>query len=499
MGLLKSLLEKMFKDIKENDESEEMIENEGKMKKLLKFIGIHIPKDKEDRIHIRTRFFKFIGVLIGFFILLLIGLFEYSTSPRFCKSCHIMKPYYDAWKSSKHNSVPCVKCHYPPGTRNELWIKFQATAQVVKYVTRTYSSKPYAEIEDASCLRKGCHSTRLLEGKVKFKRGIIFDHRPHLLYPRRGKKLRCTSCHSQIVIGTHVEVTESTCFICHFKGAKHGREENPLGGCLSCHEAPKQDIEYGGIIFNHKDFTKARGVPCQKCHIDVIQGKGEAPKERCYACHNDPKILKMYGDTTFMHDTHVTKHKVECTHCHLEIKHSVKPVKLLEVDCGICHEKKHGGQKEMYMGIGGKGVEPMPNPMFLAQVDCIGCHVMPKTMGAKRFFTGETYEASEISCIGCHGMDYRGMLKEWKESINESLNEVKPFLDKSLRLINSVPKIHKNYRKAFKLYKDARFNYEFVKYAKGVHNVEYADALLNKAKEYAEKSISLLSGNYKIN
>ena len=36
----------------------------------------------------------------------------------------------------------------------------------------------------------------------------------------RGRQFRCTRCHSQIVVGTHIEVTESTCFLCHFRGAK---------------------------------------------------------------------------------------------------------------------------------------------------------------------------------------------------------------------------------------------------------------------------------------
>src|SRR3989338_6674 len=82
------------------------------------------------------------------------GLVHYSESPSFCKSCHIMEPYYKAWKTSKHNFVKCVECHYPPGSpKTLLWKKFQALSQVAKYVTRTYSSKPFAEIPNDSCLR----------------------------------------------------------------------------------------------------------------------------------------------------------------------------------------------------------------------------------------------------------------------------------------------------------------------------------------------------------
>src|SRR3989337_2871133 len=139
--------------------------------------GMHIPRGKEGRLYLQPRFFKFLGFLGILVLIYSAGMFEFSTSPYFCASCHIMKPYYQAWKTSKHNHVPCVDCHYPPEIREKMVLKFQALSQVVKYVTRTYSSKPYAEISDASCLRNGCHETRLLQGVVTFKRGIKFDHK----------------------------------------------------------------------------------------------------------------------------------------------------------------------------------------------------------------------------------------------------------------------------------------------------------------------------------
>ncbi len=206
-----------------------------------------------------------------------LGLVHYSESPRFCNSCHIMEPYYKAWSTSKHNKVACVECHYPPGSpRTLLWKKFQALSQVAKYVTRTYSSKPFAEIEDTSCLRSGCHSKRLLEGKVVSHKGIKFDHRPHLNEVRRGRQLRCVSCHSQIAIGNHVEVTYETCYLCHFKGRGSGRQLKPLGGCLGCHDLPAKTFRLGNMDYNHKDFVTKQGLSCQNCHLDVVKGEGKA-------------------------------------------------------------------------------------------------------------------------------------------------------------------------------------------------------------------------------
>jgi hypothetical protein len=122
-----------------------------------------------------------------------VGFIEYSAQPSFCTNCHLMQPYYDSWASSSHNTVKCVSCHYAPGIKAEAMGKLQAANQVVKYITGAYGTKPWAEIEDAACLRSGCHTERALEGEVNYE-GIRFDHTQHLGELRRGKSLRCTSC-----------------------------------------------------------------------------------------------------------------------------------------------------------------------------------------------------------------------------------------------------------------------------------------------------------------
>jgi nitrate/TMAO reductase-like tetraheme cytochrome c subunit len=252
------------------------------------------------------------------------GLWKVSTSPRLCNSCHIMEPYVEAWKASKHAGVTCVQCHYPPGFRDTLWVKYQALSQVVKWATHTYSSKPFAEVEDASCLRSGCHDRAQLAAPKTFKRGIAFDHVRHLAEGRRGPRLRCTSCHTQVVVSTHIEVATSTCFLCHFKGAVGGRELRPVAGCTGCHQAPPGEIVLGTVRFNHADVAR-RGVACQSCHLNVVEGDGAAPRERCVSCHNRPDTLARYGDQPFIHATHVTTHNIECGRCHTAVRHTLPP------------------------------------------------------------------------------------------------------------------------------------------------------------------------------
>src|SRR3954465_5488607 len=91
---------------------------------------------------------------------------EYSMQPDFCRSCHLMEPYYQAWHASTHKNVACTDCHFKPGVLNTIEGKWEASSQAIKYVTKTYGSKPHAEVRDVSCMREGCHAKRLLEGKV---------------------------------------------------------------------------------------------------------------------------------------------------------------------------------------------------------------------------------------------------------------------------------------------------------------------------------------------
>lgn len=409
-----------------------------------------------------------------------------------------MKPYYEAWKTSKHNKVSCVECHYPPeGPKGLAWKKFQALSQVVKYVTRTYSSKPYAEIEDTSCLRFGCHSERLLKGKVAFSKGIIFDHKPHLEEKRRGRQLRCVSCHSQIVVGKHVEVTVDTCYLCHFKGMKTAREIHALGNCEICHEVPQGFFVMGGVKYNHKDFVEKHGAECQSCHLDVVEGDGDAPKERCFTCHNQPEKLEKYGDVDFMHENHITKHNVACFHCHKEIKHKITREKIsLEGNCNMCHSDEHSAQKNIYMGITGKGVSDMPSPMYLAQVDCIACHAVEEEPAETAEFKGQTYKASDEGCIKCHGEKYKGLLEAWKNELDGALKILEP----RLLALQSRTGLSDEAGQAKRI-ADAQYNLNFVKFGRGAHNIYYAAKLLRKVDEDLKEAPSagssmLLDGSY---
>jgi cytochrome c nitrite reductase small subunit len=58
-----------------------------------------------------------LGILLGvggFTFRYAEGLSYFSTDPRACVNCHIMRPQYDGWQKSSHHTVAvCIDCHLP--------------------------------------------------------------------------------------------------------------------------------------------------------------------------------------------------------------------------------------------------------------------------------------------------------------------------------------------------------------------------------------------------
>lgn len=74
--------------------------------------------------------------LAGLILLVLLGgtALDYTENPRFCLTCHVMRPFYKSWRESSHNFVRCVECHYSPGMKAHIKTKFEALVQVIRYI-----------------------------------------------------------------------------------------------------------------------------------------------------------------------------------------------------------------------------------------------------------------------------------------------------------------------------------------------------------------------------
>ncbi|MGA1869118.1 MAG: NapC/NirT family cytochrome c [bacterium] len=437
--------------------------------------------------------YAFYSLIIVGFTVLLFFLFsiEIANYPGFCTRCHYMKPYAEAWEHSTHNGVNCVDCHYEPGLNAMIDTKIKGMVHAVKYFTNTYSNKPKSEISDNTCLRSGCHSKQDLSKDLTFGRGIHFDHTSHLITMRRGKKLRCTTCHSQIVQGDHLTVTKSICFTCHFKGSE---DEGPaVGKCILCHVIPEEVVSYQGVEFDHVSFLEGKPSElCSDCHADVTEGDGAVPKERCYSCHaeEDPDL----SDSVLLHNKHITERKIECFECHLDIQHGRhKDSKhLMMGNCGECHTFAHTTSEKMYLGLGGIGVKGEPDPMFTARVSCNGCHKQKQKILIGDF-SFVTTKANLNVCDECHGLDtgYTEMAREWQDEVKVKLDEIitiKNRLDPEIQKIRDIDR-NTDYGTVLftiiTIYEQAHSNLDFIisDGSYGVHNYSYTIDLLMEIKK----------------
>jgi nitrate/TMAO reductase-like tetraheme cytochrome c subunit len=420
------------------------------------------------------------AALLGAFILLLALLIAcagwYTSRSKFCRSCHIMEPYYRSWQESSHGDVACVQCHFPPGFGGKVRGKMLGLVQLAKYVTRSEGPRPAAEIPDASCLRSGCHETRLLSGRVDF-HGIAFDHEPHLERLRRGKKLRCTSCHSQIVQGAHMIVTTSTCFLCHFKD---GLFNQGVGTCTRCHQIPKEEYDLGGgITFSH-DLAYQRGVDCINCHRDLIRGDGRVPRERCRVCHNRPDDLARIDDHVFMHKTHVTDHEIDCMNCHLEIEHSLDQARLLHAasNCQGCHPDHHRSQINMLEGVGGKTVPSQPGGMLVTRLDCFSCHRVEKESPKGTLWTG-----SAETCTMCHDPSLVSRLEAYHLKLRAALKEMESSIQRIQDELDPAKRSDERSAALRARFDDLKADWNFLRVANDIHNIHYASTLTRAVRE----------------
>ena len=395
------------------------------------------------------------AVILTFVVLTLF--FEVTSQPEFCGTCHIMQPYVVAWKTSSHSDIDCITCHARPGIKGYFETKFTALSMLANYVTGLYRrSKPWAEIEDANCLSSGCHETRLLEGRIEMASGVMFDHTPHLTQTRRGRKLRCTSCHSQIVQGEHISITPTTCFLCHFKNVEaEGREE--LAECTRCHTPPTGERAAARNTYDHAYILK-ENVPCISCHQPMWQGEGTVRKERCGACHGEVEKIEKIGDLEFIHEWHVEKRKVDCMACHDPIEHRMPRTSvMLAKECASCHQDPHAPALAVYRGEGSRLVEnAQPNSMFSAGVSCVSCHKNPVT----------GYRAARVgknACTPCHSEKYVRLAESWRRSYQAQIRA----LEDALRRSGPSPKIE-----------DARHDLALLKRGGPWHNPEFAESVI---------------------
>jgi hypothetical protein len=398
-----------------------------------------------------------------------------------------MDPYIRHWQASTHADVECVKCH-DYGAPDLVLNAF-------KQATGSYNARPKANVLDENCLASDCHDLESLSGDIEYRNNIKFEHAVHFGEELRGEKLRCTSCHNQIVQYEdedqgHMAVNDKSCFVCHFKNAGRGEA---ITGCDACHGMPEQKVEHAGFEFDHGPYLEL-GVECKQCHTGIVEGDGAVGEEKCHSCHIEESPREHSRQE--IHDIHVTVSGIDCYRCHSDIEHgSFEMVGALDIQCENCHLRQHNQPKQLYMGIGGKNGGDHPSSMFRAQVSCVGCHTHLTPEGEKLAHQ-EKKEASRASCVACHGEGYDLMLDNWLDGAKKTLADYRAFMNQARTDYKNAEGARKARAEVRRALSEVDFNYNFVREGHIPHNIQYAVSLLNTAADRFESSMKQIDKTY---
>jgi len=133
----------------------------------------------------------------------------------------------------------------------------------------------------------------------------------------------------------------------------------------------------------------------------------------------------------------------------------------------------------MYRGVGARGLETMPSPMYLANVDCIGCHLEKRTDG-KSVSHAQTLMGTEKGCTECHGPEYLGVLPEAQKLIDDASSAIRKNLVAVQGGLAALPEGETAPGQLSDAVKDAAYNLAFVDRSHSVHNVYYAAHILRE-------------------
>ena len=465
----------------------------------------------------KRRWIKWSAIGLGSFVVLSVASVETTSQSWFCNSCHIMEPFYTSWKESAHGDVGCVKCHITPGVNSFLEAKLNGLGQVVDDALNRTSNKPSAAVSQMACLRSGCHSVETVSNTNIFNDKFQFKHGKHVGKEYYGIKIGCTTCHSHVKGDTHFEVNTTVCITCHltetdgttqplgagkeitYNGGMApiirlavrdghaaeiaGEELNgrPPAKCKTCHQPPSEPFEYRGMVVDHEEYL-SYGAACESCHRDTTAQPQPIDDGSCLACHTFG--IEEVMPTEEIHRAHAEgRHKIECFSCHGTPRHgpAAQTMTLEQFDCRGCHQDQHQIQRQAYLHDvdapeAGEGVQPV-SPMFMAHVDCTGCHISPSPLSAHPAGEARVARAVPAACDTCHepGLGDQ-MIPLWQQAARGLFDKTSGELAVAEKTVQGS--------EAVQLLEQAKGLLDLVEMdgSWGVHNPRYTQSLLERAR-----------------
>ena len=305
----------------------------------------HVPQSAHHRSWRRSGWFiaaTVVGVLCVAAVALYVPVTATSTAT-YCGSCHEMGKAYESWRRSAHSSVPCVKCHVPPGLAASVkWRAKEARNIWAVYLnmkpSTDHESRPAAE----NCIK--CHP---LKGLMGIPGRLRMPHATHI----NQNNLTCIDCHDHTAHappGGSSAVSMSPCTMCHEQTTDPKR-------CSFCHYTPPEGKSHPtDYITAHGKLALANEEDCLRCHHDKV--------EFCDGCHAKPTPGHYSGDWRSSHGQQALKDRGRCLGCHSS-----------DSLCKQCHEVSHPADwGDSHAPVAAKGTASCmvchPRQM------CVDCH-----------------------------------------------------------------------------------------------------------------------------
>jgi nitrate/TMAO reductase-like tetraheme cytochrome c subunit len=312
-----------------------------------------------------------------------------------------------------------------------------------------------------SCL--DCHGRPGVLGYAKAKLGGLKDTYLQLTISREEKMEILSNPHEDLVPSWH-------CLYCHSDEGNKTVRKNTRGPMKLVNMRMLDDVVnpdfrerkgladimtdnfVGGTHFDHSLHIEDFDLTCRDCHFGVVHNPATSTDRMnfCLACHADA------GDGAPQ-----------------------------MADCNVCHE----AQLAMNTGIGIYELEPVPSVMYGdadADMTCTDCH------------TGVTkgiYRPSSETCTDCHeDEEYIEIFDEWAATTEASIEELKEIRIEVEAALLDADTAKRDTSEVWKTYERALRNLKFVRNdgTNGVHNNEYAMAILDSVKADFKKAMTQL-------
>lgn len=158
--------------------------------------------------NIALRRTRILGALAGC-VFILLGLVaaksrldEYVTQdPRFCQSCHEVRPEMAMWTLESHANVACQRCHT---------IREEELAAMLAGTVLPREGTPHLVLDRRQIRCEGCHHARTTSHTLP---KAVRIHRVH-----EREKVTCLDCHGPRI--HRVVQTETVCKRCHEEGTE---------------------------------------------------------------------------------------------------------------------------------------------------------------------------------------------------------------------------------------------------------------------------------------